>query len=95
MILRMSHDIIEAFCALEDICKAQKRANIPLVIPFDPTIRGMEALQGIYQCVAGLCGYGQFQIKIGGMLGKKKRPQKGRRSGDAIAGGLSFVKYLH
>ena len=50
----MSHDIIEAFCAIEDICKAQKRANIPLVIPFDPTIRGMEALSEKVRCFAGI-----------------------------------------
>jgi hypothetical protein len=52
MIISMSHDIIEAFCALEDICKAQKRANIPLVIPFNPTIRGMEALSEKVRCFA-------------------------------------------
>ena len=53
-IITMSHDIIEAFCAIEDICKAQKRANIPLVIPFDPTIRGMEALSEKVRCFAGI-----------------------------------------
>ncbi len=37
-------DIIEAFQALEDICNARKRAKIPLLIPFDPTEQGMEAL---------------------------------------------------
>jgi Zn-dependent peptidase ImmA (M78 family)/transcriptional regulator with XRE-family HTH domain len=37
-------DIIEAFQALEDICNARKRAQIPLLIPFDPTEQGMEAL---------------------------------------------------
>ncbi|MCG2778175.1 MAG: XRE family transcriptional regulator [Desulfobacterales bacterium] len=37
-------DIIEAFHALEDICNARKRAKIPLLIPFDPTEQGMEAL---------------------------------------------------
>ena len=37
-------DIIEAFQALEDICNALKRAKIPLLIPFDPTEQGMEAL---------------------------------------------------
>jgi transcriptional regulator with XRE-family HTH domain/Zn-dependent peptidase ImmA (M78 family) len=54
MIITMSHDIIEAFCALEDVCKAQKRANIPLVIPFDPTTRGMEALSEKVRCFAGI-----------------------------------------
>ncbi|MBW2738728.1 MAG: ImmA/IrrE family metallo-endopeptidase, partial [Deltaproteobacteria bacterium] len=53
-IIKMSHDIIEAFCALEDICKAQKRANIPLVIPFDPTTRGMEMLSEKVRCFAGI-----------------------------------------
>ncbi|RLC26022.1 MAG: DNA-binding protein [Deltaproteobacteria bacterium] len=50
----MAQDIIEAFCALEDICKAQKRANIPLIIPFDSTIRGMEALSEKVRCFAGI-----------------------------------------
>jgi len=53
-IITMSHDIIEAFCALEDVCKAQKRANIPLVIPFDPTARGMEALSEKVRYFAGI-----------------------------------------
>jgi transcriptional regulator with XRE-family HTH domain/Zn-dependent peptidase ImmA (M78 family) len=53
-IITMSHDIIEAFCALEDICKAQKRANIPLVIPFDPTTMGMEALSEKVRNFAGI-----------------------------------------
>ena len=37
-------DIIGGFQALEDICNAQKRAKIPLLIPFDPTEQGMEML---------------------------------------------------
>jgi len=53
-IITMSHDIIEAFCALENICKAQKRANIPLVIPFNPTISGMEMLSEKVRCFAGI-----------------------------------------
>ena len=40
----MAGDIVEAFQALEDICNARKRAKIPLLIPFDPTEPGMEAL---------------------------------------------------
>lgn len=40
----MAHDIIDAFWALEDICNAQKRARIPLLIPFEPTENGMEVL---------------------------------------------------
>ena len=50
----MAQDIIDAFCALEDICNAQKRANIPLVIPFDLTIREMEALSEKVRCFAGI-----------------------------------------
>jgi Zn-dependent peptidase ImmA (M78 family) len=50
----MAQDIIDAFCALEDICKAQKRPNIPLVIPFDLTIRGMEALSEKARYFAGI-----------------------------------------
>ena len=50
----MAQDIIEAFCALENICKAQKRANIPLIIPFDPTIRGMETLSNKVRYFAGI-----------------------------------------
>jgi len=40
----MAQDIIDAFWALEDLCNAQKRARIPLLIPFEPTEHGMEAL---------------------------------------------------
>lgn len=36
--------IIEAYQALEDICNAPKRAKSPLLIPYDPTEKGMEAL---------------------------------------------------
>ena len=43
-ILGMAGDVIQAFQALEDICKAQKRAKIPLLIPFEPTEWGMEDL---------------------------------------------------
>jgi len=53
-IIKMSYDIIEAFCALENICKAQKRANIPLVISFDLTIKGMEALSEKVRYFAGI-----------------------------------------
>ena len=37
-------EIIEAYHALEDICRAPKRAKIPLSLPYDPTEPGMEAL---------------------------------------------------
>jgi Zn-dependent peptidase ImmA (M78 family)/DNA-binding XRE family transcriptional regulator len=40
----MAKDIIEGFQALEDICAAQKRAKIPLFIPFDTDEHGMEIL---------------------------------------------------
>ena len=40
----MAKDIIEGFQALEDICVAQKRAKIPLFIPFDTDEHGMEIL---------------------------------------------------
>lgn len=40
----MAKDIIEGFCALEDICAAQKHAKIPLFIPFDTNEHGMEIL---------------------------------------------------
>ena len=50
----MAQDIIDAFCTLEDICKAQKRANIPLVIPFDLTTMGMEALSEKVRYFAGI-----------------------------------------
>lgn len=40
----MAGDIIAGFQALEDICNARKRANIPLLIPFDPTEEGICAL---------------------------------------------------
>ncbi|MCP4668875.1 MAG: ImmA/IrrE family metallo-endopeptidase [Deltaproteobacteria bacterium] len=40
----MAGDVIQAFQSLEDICKAQKRAKIPLLIPFEPTEWGMEDL---------------------------------------------------
>jgi len=50
----MAQDLIEAFCALEDICHAQKRANIPLFIPFDPSKTGMEALSEKVRRFAGI-----------------------------------------
>ncbi|MBU0988347.1 MAG: helix-turn-helix domain-containing protein, partial [Proteobacteria bacterium] len=40
----MALDIIDAFRGLEDICNAQKHARIPLLIPFEATENGMEAL---------------------------------------------------
>ena len=40
----MAKDIIEGFQALEDICAAQKHANIPLFIPFEADHQGMEKL---------------------------------------------------
>ena len=43
-LLKASHEIMVAFHALEDICKAQKHAYLPLSIPFLPTYKGMEEL---------------------------------------------------
>jgi transcriptional regulator with XRE-family HTH domain/Zn-dependent peptidase ImmA (M78 family) len=40
----MANELFAAVQALEDICHAQKRAAVPLYIPFDPTEAGMEAL---------------------------------------------------
>lgn len=40
----MAKDMIEGFQALEDICGVQKRAKIPLLIPFDADEDGMEIL---------------------------------------------------
>lgn len=54
VIITMSHNIIEAFCALEDICNAQKRANIPLFVPFDPTSMGIETLSEKMRRFAGI-----------------------------------------
>jgi len=45
-ISKMAMEIIEALQALEDICHAQKRAEIPLFISFEPTESGMEKLSG-------------------------------------------------
>ena len=43
-LLNACNDIMTAFHALEDICKAQKYAYLPLSIPFTPTYQGMEQL---------------------------------------------------
>jgi len=43
-LLKACHDIMAAFHALEDICKVQKHALLPLSIPFTPTYKGMENL---------------------------------------------------
>ncbi len=37
-------EIINAICSLEDICDAQKQAKIPLNIPFETNIRGIQEL---------------------------------------------------
>lgn len=36
--------IVADFLALEDLCNAQKRASLPLHIPFDPALEGIEEL---------------------------------------------------
>jgi Zn-dependent peptidase ImmA (M78 family)/transcriptional regulator with XRE-family HTH domain len=43
-LLKACHNIMAAFHALEDICKVQKHAFLPLSIPFTPTYKGMENL---------------------------------------------------
>ena len=43
-LLKACHKIMKAFHALEDICKAQKHAYLPLAIPFVPTYEGMDEL---------------------------------------------------
>lgn len=41
---RKLDEVINAFMALEDLCGAQKRAHIPLYLPFVPDDTGVEAL---------------------------------------------------
>lgn len=41
---RKLDDVINAFMALEDLCGAQKRAHIPLYLPFVPNDIGIESL---------------------------------------------------
>jgi len=43
-ILTTTQEIIDAVCSLEDICKAQKQAKIPLNIPFESNLRGLQDL---------------------------------------------------
>lgn len=43
-ILTTTQEIIDAICSLEDICKAQKQAKIPLNIPFESNLRGLQDL---------------------------------------------------
>jgi len=43
-LLNDCHEIMAAFHALEDICRAQKYAYLPLSIPFDPDYNGMDQL---------------------------------------------------
>ncbi len=43
-ILSGIQEVINAICSLEDICNAQKQAKIPLNIPFEPNIRGIQEL---------------------------------------------------
>ncbi len=50
----MARELVDAFWALEDICNAQKRAKIPLFIPFEPTQKGMEALAVSVRHYAGI-----------------------------------------
>ncbi|MFH1155284.1 MAG: ImmA/IrrE family metallo-endopeptidase [Pseudomonadota bacterium] len=43
-LIEASHDIMNAYHTLEDICQAQKYAFLPLSIPFDPSYQGMDRL---------------------------------------------------
>ena len=56
---RRLDDVINGFMALEDLCGAQKRAHIPLYLPFVPNDIGLEAL---VQQVRQVLGIGQGVI---------------------------------
>lgn len=43
-LLSVCNEIMTAFHALEDICRAQKHARLPLILPFEPDYNGMEQL---------------------------------------------------
>jgi Zn-dependent peptidase ImmA (M78 family)/transcriptional regulator with XRE-family HTH domain len=43
-LLEACHAVMKAFHGLEDICRAQKYALLPLSIPFDPSYPGMDRL---------------------------------------------------
>ncbi len=45
-LLNACREIMVAFHALEDICKVQKHAYLPLSIPFKPDYNGMDSLAG-------------------------------------------------
>jgi len=53
-VLAVAHELIEAVSALEDICSAHKRANIPLFVPFDPVLSAMEPLAEKIRRFAGI-----------------------------------------
>ncbi len=51
--------VVQVYLALEDFCGAQKRAHLPLFLPFAPTDAGIEALT---QQVRQMLGIGQAVI---------------------------------
>ena len=53
------NEILHAFLALEDLCGAQKRAHIPLYLPFTATATGLETLT---QQVRQILGVGQAVV---------------------------------
>jgi len=55
----MVDQVIQSFLALEDLCEAQKRAHIPLYVPFSRTIEGVEMWA---QQVRQVLGIGQAVI---------------------------------
>lgn len=56
-IREMAHELTESFQALEDICKVQKRSQIPLHIPFELNELGIEALSITIRRLMGI-GHG-------------------------------------
>lgn len=55
----MVEQVIQSFLALEDLCGAQKRAHIPLYVPFSRTVSGVEMW---VQQVRQVLGIGQAVI---------------------------------
>lgn len=55
----MVDQVIQSFLALEDLCEAQKRAHIPLYVPFSRTVEGVEMWA---QQVRQVLGIGQAVI---------------------------------
>ncbi len=53
-VLKIALALIEAVSALEDICGAQKKADIPLCIPVEPALSAMEPLANKIRRFAGI-----------------------------------------